>query len=258
MRAITKTAALLVCLAIALSLHASSPFEAPATEHFAQGRLLVLPGIRNTKFHLSGFMNSAQRQLPNFDISVETWGLPLMGMLNLRAEQRNLESAQRIAAEITLWRRSHPEQLFYLMGYSGGGGIAALTLQFLPDDIAIDRLILIAPAISPEFPLARHAADHVNEFVANYASQRDIQVGWGTRTFGTIDRRYGISAGYSGFSQRFDQLAQWNWSTEDRSIGHRGNHVAYLSRRWQRVDLLPALDPGRSHAELVSYWALRR
>lgn len=230
------------------------PFEPNA----ASGRLIVLPGIHNTLFHLNGFTEMVRLGLPNFAIDRRRWGLPFFGIRNLRAAQDNRAFAQALASDITALRRTQPEAAIYLMGYSGGGGIAALVLEALPDDVVIDRLLLIAPAISAEFDIDRHAAGNVREFVANFASVKDLQVGWGTRTFGTIDRKYEYSAGYGGFDAHSDKLAQWHWRESDRRFGHFGNHISYLGRRWQREFLLPAIDPTQTRAALDLLWLERR
>src|SRR5690606_22152959 len=172
-----------------------------------------------------------------------------------RAEERNLATAEAFATEIAEWRREHPEDPFYLMGYSGGGGIAALVASALPDGVAIDRLILVAPAISPSYPLDRDVLPHVRELVVNYASERDLQVGWGTRTFGTIDRQHVDSAGAVGFSVDDPKLVQWYWTPSDRALGHRGNHIAYLDEGWQAAALIPALDPEATARTLSAEWA---
>ena len=122
----------------------------------------------------------------------------------------------------------------------------------------LDRLILVAPAISASYDIERLAAAHVNDFVINFASERDMQVGLGTRLFGTIDRKYEYAAGYHGFDARFEDLVQWRWSAIDRSFGHRGNHVAYLGRRWQLGFLLPAIDPDLTQADVARIWEARR
>ncbi|RPI59532.1 MAG: hypothetical protein EHM50_09035, partial [Lysobacterales bacterium] len=92
----------------------------------AEGRLLILPGVGNTRFHLAGFVAAAERQLPRFDVEVRTWGTPFLTIHNLRAHERNIATAARIAAEIADWRHAHPDAPFYLVGYSGGGGMATL------------------------------------------------------------------------------------------------------------------------------------
>jgi pimeloyl-ACP methyl ester carboxylesterase len=230
-----------------------APVVATATEN---GRLLVLPGVGNTRFHLAGFVERAQAQLPNFTIDVRRWGVPFLAIHNLRAHERNVATAKRVAEEITTWRREHPTEPFYVVGYSGGGGVALLILAELPDDVQVDRLVLVAPAIAPDYPLERKVLPQVRERVINYASERDLQVGWGTRTFGTIDRKRTASAGAVGFDLTHAQLLEYHWSKADQPLGHGGNHLAYLGARWQAAKLLPALHPSLDSSDLAAHWAL--
>src|SRR5690606_18360078 len=111
--------------------------EAPQASG-ASGRLLVLPGVGNTRFHLASFVDAARSQLPRFDVEVRRWGVPFMMFLNLRAYERNVGTARELAAELASWRREHPEDLLYLVGYSGGAGMALLVVEALPQDVTID------------------------------------------------------------------------------------------------------------------------
>jgi hypothetical protein len=104
--------------------------------------------------------------------------------------------------------------------------------------------------------MTREVLPHVREFVVNYASERDLQVGWGTRTFGTIDRENTASAGAVGFAAEHPRLLQYHWSAADEPFGHAGNHLAYLNPRWQAAKLLPALDPKLGSPALRARWAL--
>jgi pimeloyl-ACP methyl ester carboxylesterase len=256
-----RTVALLVALAgTAVADSVVVRWECPAPVAAApapdRGRLLILPGVGNTRFHLAGFVAAAERQLPGFDVEVRTWGVPFLTIHNLRAHDRNVATARGIAAEIAAWRREHPREPFYLVGYSGGGGMATLVTAALPDGVAIERLVLVAPAISPDYPLAAAVLPHVGEFVVNYWSERDLQVGWGTRTFGTIDRKMTESAGATGFAAHDVRLLQYRWSAADERYGHFGNHLSYLGQRWQAAKLLPALEPATTAANLEARWAL--
>lgn len=256
-----RTAALLVFLAVTAVADSGIvrwdcpplPVTVPAPQ---AGRLLILPGVGNTRFHLAGFVAAAERQLPGFEVEVRTWGVPFLTIHNLRAHERNVATARGIAAEIAAWRRAHPSAPLYLVGYSGGGGMATLVVAALPDGVSIDRLVLVAPAISPNYPLAADVLPHVREFIVNYWSERDLQVGWGTRTFGTIDRKLTDSAGAIGFTAHDARLLEYRWSEADEPYGHFGNHLAYLSQRWQAAKLLPALEPATTVAKLEARWAL--
>jgi pimeloyl-ACP methyl ester carboxylesterase len=266
LRAMSRTGFLLKTLSVLVLSAATSATVTPARRwdcgpapaiapSAVAGRVLIMPGVGNTTFHLAGFVAATQAQLPRFDVDVRPWGEPFMTIHNLRAHERNVATAASIAAEIAEWRRANPAVPFYLVGYSGGGGMVTLVASALPDDVSIDRLVLVAPAISPDYPLEREVLPHVREFVVNFASERDLQVGWGTRTFGTIDRKNTASAGAVGFSESDARLLQYLWSAADEPFGHAGNHMAYLNPRWQAAKLLPALDPSFDSAALRARWA---
>lgn len=180
---------------------------------------------------------------PQFDVDVRPWGTPLHPLINLRAYERNLKTAKAMADELASFRREHPEDIIDIVGMSGGGAMGVFVLQALPKDVTINRLILIAPAISSDFPMASAAMPHVSEFVVNFASPLDLQVGWGTRLFGTMDRRNVKSAGYSGFAFKHAKLLEIRWNKSMIRQGHLGNHLAYYSPAWLRKYVVPALDP---------------
>src|SRR5687768_2001381 len=113
-RSIVKALALLVLCAAAPAADVTAhrwdcgpELETAASQ--AQGRLLILPGVGNTRFHLAGFVAAVEAQLPRFDVEVRPWGVPFMTIHNLRAHERNTATAAAIAAEITTWRRANPE-----------------------------------------------------------------------------------------------------------------------------------------------------
>jgi pimeloyl-ACP methyl ester carboxylesterase len=266
LRAMPRTRSIVRALAVLLVSAATLAAATPASRFTCEppvgiapssveGRVLILPGVGNTKFHLAGFVAAIEAQLPHFTVEVRTWGEPFLTIHNLRAHERNVATAASIAQEIAEWRRANPAAPFYLVGYSGGGGMATLVTSALPRDVSVDRLVLVAPAISPDYPLADEVFPHVREVVVNYASERDLQVGWGTRTFGTIDRKNTASAGAIGFAAEDERLLQYRWSPADVPYGHAGNHLAYLSARWQAAKLLPALDPATGPEALKRQWA---
>jgi hypothetical protein len=221
------------------------------------GRVLILPGIRNTRFHLQSFAHRLAALVPGFEIEIRPWGTPLLGISNLQAHERNVETARAIAAEIAEWRRQHPAAPYYLIGYSGGGGLATLVVSALPAGTTIDRLVLVAPAIAPDFDMEHEILPRVSDFVVNYSSVRDLQVGLGTRVFGTIDRSDSASAGAIGFEATDAKILEWAWDERHRRFGHRGNHLGYLGRRWQDAFLLPACDPSLDRDGILDRWASR-
>ena len=219
----------------------------------ARGRVLVLPGVFNTRFHLARFARSIEQR--GFDVEVRLWGAPLRPLRNLAAHERNVRTAVQISGGLARWRIDHEQDSLYVVGYSGGGGLAVLAVSALPAKVTVDRLILVAPAISPKYPVETDVLPHVREFVVNYASAKDLQVGWGTQRFGTIDRERTKSAGAIGFDLAHSKLVQWHWSNASIGHGHYGNHLSYLGHRWQTAALLPALDPAVNPRSLAAHLA---
>jgi len=233
----------LVALAICLSGGCQGPRDPIAGRSELRGKVLVLPGVINTRLHLTGFAKMLGETYPALDIETRTWGIPLLSLHNLRAYEQNLRTARTLAGELATYRREHPQAAIHLVGYSGGGGMAVFVAAALPDDVTINRLILVAPAISPDFPLETQVFPHVRDYVVNFASSRDAQIGWGTRNFGTMDRKNTTSAGYGGFEFVHPKLVQIHWTEAMIRDGHYGNHLSYLALRWQRKYLLPLFDP---------------
>lgn len=227
---------------------------AAAAGRRAGGRVVILPGIANLEFEFAGLVKRLRAKLPGFDVEIRRWGPRLRLLHNLRAERSNRAAARALAAELAEWRAEHPGERLYLVGYSGGGGIAALATAELPAGVRVDRLILVAAAISPGFPFSARTLPHVAEFAANFSSERDWQVDWGTRTFGTIDRVKTASAGADGFSRDDDRLLEYRWSRADLLCRHHGHHLSYLRPRWQDAKLLPALDPALTARGVAQRW----
>ncbi len=84
---------------------------------------------------------------------------------------------------------------------------------------------------------------HVREFVVNFASKRDLQVGWGTHLAGTMDRVHAHSCGHAGFNLDHPRIVDVFWTPAMIAEGHHGHHLGYINTPWQRKYLAPALDP---------------
>jgi pimeloyl-ACP methyl ester carboxylesterase len=225
-----------------ITTHASEPNPPP-------GRVVLFTGVGNLVSNLHGLRGLIEEAHPHWEVDLRAWGPMLRGIGNLEAYERNRATARARADELAAYRRAHPDARITVVGYSGGGGMAVFTVEALPDDVHIDRLILIAPAISPDYPLDELIFPKVKELVVNFASKRDLQVGWGTKTFGTMDRVKTYSAGYSGFTTRHRKLVQIHWSEAMQTTGHAGNHLGYLVPAWQQRYLMPFVEPGAGEHE---------
>jgi hypothetical protein len=224
--------------------------DIPRPERLDRGCIFMLPGIEGTAWQLGGPVKGLRQAGIDQTIERIAWGKhPFRQLHNLSALDENRKIAEGIAQRIAAYRAAQPGAPIVLVGYSGGGGLAALTAESLPDDVVLDRVVLIAAALSPCYDLSR-VVSHTRRGVVNFYSPRDwLILGCGTRVFGTIDRQRTSSAGRIGFRDaagrviQSSQLTQICWRPEWIKLGHCGGHVGWLSTPWAREILAPQLAP---------------
>ncbi len=166
---------------------------------------------------------------------------PLWLVYNLRALERNRAEAQKIAAKIVAYQDRYPGRPVNLIGYSGGGGIAVLTLEALPPDRQITKAILLAPTLAQDYDL-KPALRHTEEGIHNFYSPIDVpMLVVLTTALGTTEGRHAPSAGALGFQipqqrngsqdqEHAARLVQHQYALEMIGCGHPGGHFGWSSR----------------------------
>jgi pimeloyl-ACP methyl ester carboxylesterase len=209
-------------------------------ERLDRGYVVMLPGVENSPWQFHGTIRGLREAGIDLAFDIVEWGDGSDSLENLRDLARNQERARRIAFQLAGYQVSYPDRPVTLIGYSGGAGIAALAAESLPESVCLERLILIGAALSPDYDLSK-ARSQCRRGVVNFYSERDRWIlGLGTLWFGTIDRRKTPSAGCQGFRDSsgalldFPDLLQAAWRPDWARLGHRGNHVGWLSSRWAR------------------------
>jgi pimeloyl-ACP methyl ester carboxylesterase len=213
--------------------------------------LLHLPGIgghmliddRMTAGLIEGGLDV---ELEIYDWTDNDSGLPALGNYN-----RNQLQAARIAERLTAVYRADPKRRIILTSHSGGGGVAVWALEKLPDNVKIDTLLLLAPALSPKYDLSR-ALKHVTGKAYSFTSTLDPINTWGTKGFGTIDRVQTEAAGSVGFQTpagadlvQYDKLIGFPYDAAWVRLGNDGDHIGTMSRTFGRVMLAPLLLTGK-------------
>ena len=193
-------------------------------------------------------------------IVIYNWSVGPLGMwvTDLFVRQRNRRMARGLAEVLVGYRAARPGRPVTLIGHSGGGALAAWALEALPAPAPVDRALLLAPALSPRYNLAP-ALDRVrHRATATYSWGDLFLMGLGTTVFGTIDRRFGPSAGLVGFrlppdlapAERgaYARLRQMPWRPAMIRDGHLGEHCGWTGVRFARRVLAPIVrgesDPG--------------
>jgi pimeloyl-ACP methyl ester carboxylesterase len=250
MRRATFTIATLLLAAALVGCHKPPP---PTLQPPPKDTVYILPGIGCGEwcftFALQGFRDAGVTA----DLSFVDWHSPFYDPLgHLTNYEANLQHAADIASDITTTRTKQPDGRIDLVGYSGGGGLAVLVAEALPDGVHINNLVLVQAAISPTYNLAA-ALNHVDGKLVNLHCGNDWAIlGLGTQTFGTIDRSYGPSAGKDGFvlhsaipdKQLRRKVVQIPWTTDMFwKSGHLGGHAGLLGYAWNRDYVAPWLLP---------------
>ena len=221
----------------------------------SRGMVWIFPGVEGGQWSMQPSYRALRDAGFNGAISVFDW-LRLGGTLpNLMDYDGNRERTRAVAAQIAQFHAAQPGAPIDLVGYSGGGGMAVFTAEDLPADVRLRHIILVQPALSPDYDLTR-ALRHVDGHLYHFYSPQDwLILGAGTEVWGTMDRKNVESSGKVGFDAERAvpdpalraRLVQRGWEPEMRTAGHYGGHAPILGYEWNRRYVAPLLAP---HADV--------
>jgi len=223
-------------------------------ESTRERHVVVLPGIFGTRMDNGGtrrFCRQIERELPEVSAQVWDWTLiertvSVAGVDNLTDYARNRRRAACLAEHIQAWRERHPDTPLYLVGQSGGAGIALFACEALPVEAKVEAVVLVSAGISPTYDVSG-ALQRTRRGIYNYYSGEDDKLlDEFTTNLGTIDRVYGPAAGYVGFKTDDPRVFQLAWQPAMRELGNAGGHPEGLQRRFAREYLLPLFRADRA------------
>lgn len=172
-------------------------------ERLKHGLTFVFPGIESQSFFTIGILDGLIDGGVPGAVQIFDWttGLNALFLYHLRAARRNHRIAAHLADLIRAYRAEHPEAHVFLVGHSGGGGMALGVAEQLGEACPVDGLILLAPAVSSHYRL-RKARRAVKRGIWNFCSSLDcLLLGLGTTVAGTFDGRHTLCAGMIGFAE---------------------------------------------------------
>jgi pimeloyl-ACP methyl ester carboxylesterase len=224
------------------------------SDRYARGLVIVLPGIESESFLNHAVVWGLDDGGWPGAIEIDDWttGCTILFGYHLRGWRRNQGQASRIASRIVSYRSDFPGRPVYLIGHSGGGAIAVFVLEKLPRQSEVTAAILLAPALSPNYPLS-NALPHTERGIWNFWSSWDMFfLGLGTVVLGTIDGRHQVCGGLLGFQQPGDlsaenralyerKLHQVGYSVKMARAFHLGGHFGCVNRVFVSEYLAPLL-----------------
>ena len=212
--------------------------------------LIHLPGIAGDSIFDRWWMNALQEQGAADRAELYDWTCndPWLGALH--AYHRNHREARKIAQWIAARLRSDPHAKVILTAESGGTALAVWALEDLPPALKVESVVLVAPAISPGYDLTA-ALRHVRAKAFYFTSPGDwFMLGWGTRTFGTMDGKHTDGAGHVGFHPppsaspiEYRKLIRERYNPSWWRWGNFGSHGGGMSSAFARHVIAPLLRP---------------
>ena len=235
-----------------------------ASDRMESGLVIILPGIEGESALNHDIRDGLVAAGIDYALPIEGWGLiPLLKQVNFIG---NRLAGVRIANKIVEYQDKHPDNPVYVVGHSGGGGVAVFVAESMPKDKQIDGLILLSPSISSAHDLTK-AMKHCKFGIVNFYNTEDAGLlGIGTILMGNVCGTHGPAAGLIGFDEPAENASdekKFAYAklfqvevTQDMSSRGAGSHTGctrpdfvaiyvapwILSNQWPAVDLLARLN----------------
>ncbi len=196
---------------------------------------------------------AAEMGLP-LDVEMVDWSYGRWRFLADQMDYRHARCAGvALAARVAAYRQTSPASRIYLIGHSAGSAVVLTAAEQLPPG-SVDRIVLLAPAVSSRYdlrPALRCARDGIDVF----SSERDLAIlGLGVSIVGTTDRHWTAAAGRVGFRPvietpedacLYQKVREHPWDACVAWTGNEGGHFGtYLEPLYLRSYILPLFAAG--------------
>ena len=171
-----------------------------------KGLVLILTGIQGNS-PINGHIQQGLRGAGVVcAIEIRQWG-SLLPLAKLAVNQMNVMgnrmAARKIADEIAGYQEAFPNRPVYLVGHSGGGGIAVFALEAMAKMAGtrpVSGVVLLSASLSRDYDLTL-ALRQSRDGLVNFYNEKDVALlGLGTTLLGNMDGGRRPSAGRTGFA----------------------------------------------------------
>ncbi len=222
----------------------------------ARGLVLIADGVGGLDMLGTGlrFVAGAER-LP-YTVGVVSWGHGFGRWFADLTDAANRDRQAGLVAEaVRSFQSAQPDDPVFLVGKSGGTGVMVKALEEL-DEESVERVVLLAPALSPGYDLTPSLRAVRSDVVVFWSPYDVIILGAGTRLFGTIDGVRSVGAGLVGFVtpgpddpdperiRQYAKLRPVRWEPRMASTGYLGGHFGPDSPIFLRKYVVPLLRVG--------------
>jgi pimeloyl-ACP methyl ester carboxylesterase len=224
--------------------------ESRLPPHAASGVVFVAGGAGGRQESAVALADAADAAKVSLHVCSFDWSSG-RGLVDVTDAGHARRQGQVLAAEVRRRLAAHPGVRVSLVGHSAGCAVVLAAAECLPPD-SLDRIILLAPAVSPCYDLRRALAS-ARRGADVFTSGRDwLYLGVGTSVVGTPDGGRGPAAGRHGFcppalgpgeQMLAGRLRQHPWTPCVRWTGNRGGHTGSLQPAFVRTYVLSLLAP---------------
>jgi len=217
------------------------------------GLVLVADGVGGLDLCGTALRYVLRAERLPYAIQLVPWGHGLGRWFADLTNAANRDAKARLIADIVeRYKTDWPDDPVFLVAKSGGSGVVVKALELL-DDAMVERVVLLAPALSPAYDLTGALRAVRREIVVFWSPLDVIILGAGTRLFGTADRVKSVSAGLVGFrapslgkldlarGRSYGKLRQVRWRPRMATTGYFGGHVGPDSPMFLRKYVVPLL-----------------
>ena len=191
-----------LCLATAAGCPSNKEYMTET--RLANGLVIILPGIEGESPLNHGIRDGLDLAGVGHGLPIYAWGRPVPGigpLLNQMDFIGNRLAGAGVAQMVMDYQDSHPGKPVYLVGHSGGGGVAVFAAEALPEGRKLDGLVLLSASISSPYNLTK-ALSRCHNGIVNFYNPDDIGLlGIGTTVVGNVDGARGPAAGLGGFDK---------------------------------------------------------
>ena len=228
-------------------------------ERLARGYTIVVVGVNGDNSLTAGLAPGLVDGGYPGAVEVVDWTTghwPLF-VVHLRSPGLHRAGANLVGEKIEAYRARYAGREVNLVAYSAGAAVAVEAVEALPTGPRVDRIVLLASAVSPAYDL-RPVLRRTRVGVWSYYQPQDVVALWaGTLVAGTADGAHLVSAGAVGFWMPFDatdedrdlyrqKLVQLPYDPEMVASGNLGGHFQCTGRQFVARWIAPTLSDART------------
>ncbi|MCI0680955.1 MAG: lysophospholipase [Gemmataceae bacterium] len=246
-------------LAIAGLLSGCASLPTPVTSYKApappRGIVLVVDGAGGYQEASKAVAAAVEKSGMPLDVHSFVWTHGRgRGVADMTDVDHARAQGRRLAQQVACHRAQCPNLPIHVLAYSAGTHVALEAAHWLEPD-SVERIVLLAPAVSADYDL-RPALRAARQGVDAFTSEQDrLYLGLGTRIVGTADGKRGVPpAGRVGFdmpplagadaalAMRFRQHP---WDPSVAWTTNVGDHPGSLRSAYLRAYVLPLFASSR-------------